>query len=230
MIGIDEKHSIQKRNGKRVIVCNGHFCDLDSISEYEYYKRNRQNPTSDSKVNIIQILELKKNTGMYLGIVLVFMAALMMLPLAFAQPVLISIVQSDACTKSASCLKQSDLISLDTTDQKISGKLSDSGRAKPAYKLHYQMYKFSPEKYIVCVNCDSEFQNHSRIITIESPKSFLYLKQSDNRIINNTFYDYSNRHIEKCRTATVSSDIGLIKDTIYVIGNDCKVPSKFTEQ
>ena len=45
MIGIDEKHSVVKRNGKRVIVCNGHFCDLDSISEGEYYKRKRQNPT-----------------------------------------------------------------------------------------------------------------------------------------------------------------------------------------
>lgn len=35
MIGIDEKHSIQKRNGKRIVICNGHFCDLDSISEVE---------------------------------------------------------------------------------------------------------------------------------------------------------------------------------------------------
>lgn len=48
MIGIDDKHSIQKRNGKRVVVCNGHFCDQDGLSEYEYYKRKKQNPTEVS--------------------------------------------------------------------------------------------------------------------------------------------------------------------------------------
>lgn len=41
MIGTDTLHSIQVRNGKRVIVCNGHFCDMDSLSEYEYYKKIR---------------------------------------------------------------------------------------------------------------------------------------------------------------------------------------------
>ena len=34
-------HSIQVHNGKRIAVCNGHFCDMDGLSEYEYLKRKR---------------------------------------------------------------------------------------------------------------------------------------------------------------------------------------------
>ena len=48
MIGTDKEHSIQKHNGKRIVVCNGHCCDHHGISEGEYYKRKRQ---SSTKVN-----------------------------------------------------------------------------------------------------------------------------------------------------------------------------------
>lgn len=131
---------------------------------------------------------------------------------------------------SITCLPLKDLIPLDTSNQKVSGRLTDDGRTKPLYKNHHATYKFSKEPFIICVECDGTFQDHSRKITIETLGKFTYIKQSDSRIVNNTFYDYSDRHIEGCRTATISSNLELLKDTIYVIGNDCKVPSKFTEQ
>lgn len=50
MIGIDEKHSIKLRNGKRIVVCNGHCCDNHGLSEYEYYKKNRNSqPSSEAR-------------------------------------------------------------------------------------------------------------------------------------------------------------------------------------
>lgn len=149
---------------------------------------------------------------------------------ASGQPILISVGRSDVCEKSITCLPLSDIIPLDTSNQKVSGKLTEDGRGKPIYKNHHMTYQFSKEKYIVCVECDGTFQDHSRRITIETLAKFTYIKQSDARIVNNTFYDYSDRHIDNCRTATISSNLELLKDTIYVMGNDCKVPSKFTEQ
>lgn len=38
---IELSHSIKLFNGNRIVVCNGHFCDLHGISEYEYLKRKR---------------------------------------------------------------------------------------------------------------------------------------------------------------------------------------------
>jgi len=180
-------------------------------------------------MGIIDILELK-GSGMYVIISMVFMAALMMMPFAAGQPILISIIRSDVCEKSITCLPISSLIPLDNSDQKISGKLTDAGREKPIYRNHYQFYQFKKVSYIVCVECSSVFQDHSRKITIEANTNFTYVKQEDHTIRNNTFYDYSKRHIDNCRTATVASDLELLKDTIYVMGHDCKVPSKFTEQ
>ena len=149
---------------------------------------------------------------------------------ASAQPILLSLERSDSCKKSTACIPFKDLIPLDTSDQRVSGKLYDDHRAKPLYKNHHAFYQFKKDLYVVCVECGGTFQEHSRKITIEVLKNFKYIKQSDNRIINNTFYDYSDRHIENCKTATVSANLDLIKDTIYVMGNNCKVESKFKEQ
>ena len=180
-------------------------------------------------MSITQILELKDN-GMYVMIAMVFMLALMALPLAFAQPILITVERSHVCKQSITCLPLKDLIPLDTSNQKVSGKLTEDGRGKPLYKNHHATYQFSKQPYVICVECDGTFQDHSRKITIETLGKFTYIKQSDNRIVNNTFYDYSDRHIEGCRTATISSNLELLKDTIFVMGNDCKVESKFTEK
>lgn len=181
-------------------------------------------------MSITQILELKRNSGMYLGLSLIFLFAIMALPLAFAQPILITVERSETCKLSITCLPLKDLIPLDTSNQKVSGKLTDDGRTKPLYKNHHATYQFSKEPFIICVECDGTFQDHSRKITIETLGKFTYIKQSDHTIVNNTFYDYSDRHIDGCRTATISSNLELLKDTIHVMGNDCKVPSKFTEQ
>lgn len=48
MIGTDAFHSIQVRNGKRVVVCNGHFCDMDSLTEYQYYQKVRADKKGES--------------------------------------------------------------------------------------------------------------------------------------------------------------------------------------
>lgn len=181
-------------------------------------------------MSITQILELKTDSGMYLSLSLIFLFAIMSLPLAFAQPILITVERSEVCKLSITCLPLKDLIPLDTSNQKVSGKITEDGRTKPIYKNHHAIYKFSKEPFIICVECDGTFQDHSRKITIETLGKFTYIKQSDNRIVNNTFYDYSDRHIEGCKTATISSNLELLKDTIHVMGNDCKVPSKFTEQ
>ena len=181
-------------------------------------------------MSIIQILELHTKGSMIVFSLMAFMVVLMVLPLASAQPILITVARSDVCKLSITCLPLSEIIPLDTSNQKMSGKLTEDGRGKPLYKNHHATYQFSKQPYVICVECDGTFQDHSRKITIETLGKFTYIKQSDSRIVNNTFYDYSDRHIEGCRTATISSNLELLKDTIYVMGNDCKVPSKFTEQ
>lgn len=181
-------------------------------------------------MSIIQILELRKKSGMIiLGLMLSFVI-LMALPFASAQPILVSVVRSDACEKSITCLPLSDLIPLDTTDQRISGKLYNDHRTKPYFKNHWEFYKFDKQQYVVCVGCDLGFQSRSKVITIESSPSFKYVLEKDSKIINNTFYEYNGRYIQDCQKATVSSDLSLIKDTIYIMGNDCKVPSKYSEK
>ncbi len=180
--------------------------------------------------SIVQILELHKKSGMIVFSLMAFLVVLMILPFASAQPILITVSRSDVCQSSKTCLPLSEIIPLDTSNQKVSGKLTDDGRTKPLYKNHHATYQFSKEKYIICVECDGTFQDHSRHITIETLAKFTYIKQSDHTITNNTFYDYSDRHFDGCRSATISSNLELLKDTIYVMGNDCKVPSKFTEQ
>lgn len=181
-------------------------------------------------MSITQILDLDKMSSMIVFGLMGFMVLLMVLPFAAAQPILITVERSDVCKLSITCLPLKELIPLDTSNEKVSGKLTEDGRSKPLYKNHHMTYQFSKEKYIVCVECDGMFQDHSRKITIETLAKFTYIKQSDSKIVNNTFYDYSDRHIENCRTATISSNLELLKDTIFVMGNDCKVPSKFTEQ
>lgn len=181
-------------------------------------------------MSIIQILELGTKSGMLVFASMVLMLGIMILPFAFAQPVLISVVQSDACKKSITCLPLSDLIQLDTTDQRISGKMYDDYRSKPYFKNHWEFYKFDKRPYVVCVDCDLGFQGRSKVITIESSASFKYVLQKDNRIINNTFYEYNGRFIQDCQAATVSSDWALINDTVSFMGNNCKVPSKYNEK
>jgi len=39
---VDSSHSIKLVNRKRICVCNGHCCDLNGISEYQYLQRKKQ--------------------------------------------------------------------------------------------------------------------------------------------------------------------------------------------
>ena len=181
-------------------------------------------------MSITQILELHKKSGVIIFSLMAFMIVLMVLPFASAQPILITLIRSDTCQKSITCLPLSEIAPLDTTDKRISGKITEDGRTKPYFKNHWEFYKFDKNKYIVCVECDLGFQSRSKVITIESNPNFKYVLQKDNRIVNNTFYEYTGRHIQDCQAATISSDLELIRDTINLLGNDCKVESKYNEK
>ena len=37
----DLPHKVRLEKGKRVMTCLGHFCDIDSMLEGEYYKQKR---------------------------------------------------------------------------------------------------------------------------------------------------------------------------------------------
>lgn len=186
-------------------------------------------------MGITEILELKKKSGMIVFGLMGLMVILMILPFAYAEPVKISVVLSDACKKSDTCIDLKDLASLDTTDQKISGKLYQNAkgefvRSKPAYKNHWEFYRYTNSSYVVCVGCDLGYVIHSKTITVESNSNFKYVLKADHVIINNTRYEYNGRFIDSCSSATVSSDIDLIRDTIQYLGNNCKVPSKYNEK
>lgn len=45
----DLEHKITLRNKKRVMSCLGHFCDIDGMSEYEYYKQKRATKEADGQ-------------------------------------------------------------------------------------------------------------------------------------------------------------------------------------
>lgn len=181
-------------------------------------------------MGIIDILELNRKSGMIVFGLMLTMVILMALPFASAQPILITLVQSDTCERSKSCIHFGDLTPLDTSDQRISGILYDDHRGKPQYKNHWEFYKLSKSNYTVCVGCDLGFQSHSKVITIESNPNFKYVKKDDHKIINNTFYEYNGRFIDSCGSAVVSSNIDLIQDTIQYLGNDCHTKSKYNEK
>ena len=182
----------------------------------------------------IEILDLNKKSGMIFFGLMGVLVILMILPCAYAQPVLVSVVLSDACKKSDTCIDLKDLASLDTTDQRISGKLYEKSgeyaRSKPAYKNHWEFYRYTNASYVVCVGCDLGFVTHSKTVTIESNPSFKYVLKKDHVIVNNTRYEYNGRYVDSCSSATVSSDIDLIQDTVQYLGMNCKVPSKYDEK
>jgi hypothetical protein len=155
---------------------------------------------------------------------------------AFAAPTFISIIQSDTCKLSTTCLGLDDLIPLDNSDKNISGKFKQDKngniyRTKPQVKNHYAFYQtHSKEPILVFVEPDLSILERSKVIQIESTSNMVYVKPSDNMIKDNTFYQYKNRVIDSCSSATIASDLDLLKDTIQYLGNDCKVSSKYTDQ
>lgn len=154
---------------------------------------------------------------------------------AFAEPTFISIIQSNTCKLSTTCLGMNDLIPLDNSDKNISGKFKQDKngniyRTKPQVRNHYAFYQtHSREPILVFVEPDLSILERSKVIQIESTSNMVYIKPSDNIIKNNTFYQYKNRMIDSCSSATIASDLGLLKDTIQYLGNDCKVPSSYDE-
>jgi len=112
-------------------------------------------------MGIIDILELKTDSGMYVGIAMIFMFALMALPLAYGDTLKgkgVEIVIEKTLIISGN-LHYSDIKSYDNTDPRISGSLvksaDDIKRAKTPYQNSCAMYKYSPtyRVYILAPQC-----------------------------------------------------------------------------
>lgn len=140
----------------------------------------------------------------------------------------ITLEMSKTCKmiQTKSCPVFADLIPYDTTDQKYVGKLTDEKRLKSIFKYPSSIYKNS-DKTVICLDCPNDIYKSSRHIILDKP--FIY-KNNEDDMLNNTRYEYHNRHVDDCFTARIAWNVpGLLEDTIQYLKSGC-TETNFTEK
>ena len=127
------------------------------------------------------------------------------------------------------CPSLSSLVSFDTSNQNISGKFvkigNDTIRTNPQVKSNW-LYYFGKSK-IVCVECSADItvMQQSQQIIIQ-PTGFSFVDQIANAT-KGQWVSYSDRYMQGCDTATISNDMGLLKDTIHYMLSGCVAKTGF---
>jgi hypothetical protein len=128
---------------------------------------------------------------------------------------------SKACkaSNSTKCPSFAQLISLDNTNQKYVGSLTNEKRLKPLLKNPSIIYKDVKET-IICLDCPWDIYKNAKHIMIDRP--FIYKLNDDRVITNNTRYEYHNRYVsEGCNNARLAWLPGYLDDTIRFIKSGC---------
>ena len=140
---------------------------------------------------------------------------------------------------SGDCLKYRDIMHLDNTDQRVSGKIYDAGwdlqREKPGYKDHWRYYEQVPSwKVITVIPGDATLLNKATIITVQ-PNPVTYLtppgakdptsvQGSFNQTINER-YVWHDIYIDRyCQNVSVSPDVQILERAVAQVMSDCKDP------
>jgi hypothetical protein len=124
------------------------------------------------------------------------------------------------------CLPLSDIISYDTSNQDISGKFVLLGdhtiRTDPQLKNHWLRY-INQKNITVCIDCimDIPSTQESQNIILQ-PSSYSFVDKNAN-IVKDKYSYLNNRYMQGCDTATISSNLSLLNDTIHYMLSGCKV-------
>lgn len=148
----------------------------------------------------------------------------------------ISVIRSETCERT-NCITLKELIPLDNSTQKISGKFIKSGddyiRGKGMKNAH-EYYKIFSGNLFVFVEPDQTTLSKSKVITISKTLPYYALKKfeiksevdfhTDKRQIQHSIYVD-----EKCNKATVSANMGNITAAINHLASNCQTDLNNTD-
>jgi len=137
------------------------------------------------------------------------------------------------------CLKYSDLIHLDNTDQSISGEIYDAGwdlqRKKSLYTEYWKYYEQIPNwKIITVIPNDAEIYKKATVITVQAhqvkyvkppgSKSPTSVQGSINQDLNER-YVWTDIYVDRyCTKVSVSPDIRFVELALQQVMKECKDP------
>ena len=122
------------------------------------------------------------------------------------------------------CITVKDLIPYDNSNQMLSGKFVNHDgiytRTPPQIKNNWLAYAYS-DHIITCVECyfDVTATEKSKEI-IEQTNTFTYVNKTESES-KNVLYNFANRYMQGCDTATIGNIPGLLNDTIHFMLNNC---------
>jgi len=132
---------------------------------------------------------------------------------------LLGVEISRSCDMIESCLKYSDLISLDTSNQIISGQFVDNKRQPSPYVKSWRFYDLDNSTRLF-VDPPLGMVDKIPMITITNHLP-IYFKSGDLTINNNTRTYSEGRYIDNCQNALITSDMDLLLDTIEFMRGGC---------
>ena len=137
------------------------------------------------------------------------------------------------------CLKYSDLIHLDNTDQSISGEIYDAGydlqRKKSLYTEYWKYYEQIPNwKIITVIPNDAEIYKKATVITVQAhqvkyvkppgAKSPTSVQGSINQDLNER-YVWTDIYVDRyCSKVSVSPDMYFVELALQQVMKECKDP------
>lgn len=138
---------------------------------------------------------------------------------------LLGIQLSRSCQMSDNCIKYSDIIHLDTSNQYASGKFvtvnNDTFREKSPFEKSWRFYDNDPTPRIF-IDPPQGMNDVIKMITVTNILP-IYFEPGDLTINNQTRSYSENRYVDNCRKALITSDLVLLNDTIKHFQNDCGV-------
>lgn len=140
---------------------------------------------------------------------------------------LIGIDLSKSCEISENCLNYSDLIYLDSSNQRISGKFievdGDIRRDKSPMEDSWRWYDMDNKTRII-VDPPSGMSDRIKMVTITNNLG-VYFLGDDMNLSNYTRTFHLDRYVDNCRTAIIKNDLNLLDDTINYLRTGCSITS-----
>lgn len=142
-----------------------------------------------------------------------------------SQVKLLGIQLSKSCEMIQDCLSYNDLLFLDSSDQRISGKLiTENGITKRGPSPYLNSWRAYDNDNSTRIVIDPPKGMADKIKMINIHYNFgVYFKAGDYTINNQTRTWSEGRYIDNCTTAYVNSDLKLLQDTITYMQSGCTI-------
>lgn len=142
-----------------------------------------------------------------------------------SQVKLLGIQLSKSCEMIPDCLSYNDLLFLDSSDQRISGKLiTENGTTKRGSSPYLNSWRTYDNDETTRIFIDPPKGMADKIKMINIHYNFgIYFKPGDFTINNQTRTWSEGRYIDNCSIAYINSDLKLLQDTISYMQSGCTV-------